>query len=458
MFAASALSLVADGATVKDVIVVGLNTSGAVTLEKITLNGATAVPGVALWSEIKSIVLGDVEAARTVTASGTAAAAKPLVQKTLIKAADYFNARALAGVGGFAFTMVTGLTKLEISNLDVMPAPVSVLNPADPAFYADLWAINDWINSNSSLIASTVSAGAYGGAPSNTVSPAFMAGGSEGTTTFADWQRGLNLLKRAGVNSVCVLTADPAVHAALKSHCAYMCGIGRFERDAAVGLMNGAMTDLASKNEIKAQIVDLNSRHIRAIAQSIERYNTEGDRQEFTPPFAAAMVLGMQAGAAVATPLTHKYVNALAFRQSNTWNPVDDAEEMIQAGLCFLEEKEGVGRRVVRNITTHLSSNNLAYIEGSVNQAVNYAVYNFRNNMEVAVGKKGFAGTINAAHSVAVNTLGLIVAAEVIITWRSLAISLAMDALEVGTEIAPVLPINFVKNTLHLVTARQTAA
>jgi hypothetical protein len=109
-------------------------------------------------------------------------------------------------------------------------------------------------------------------------------------------------------------------------------------------------------------------------------------------------------------------------------------------------------------VTSHLSSNNIAFVEGSVNQAVNYATFNFRTNMEAAVGKKGFAGTINAAKGIAVNTLGLLVDATILVTWRSLGIELVVDVLEVSAEMAPVLPINFVKNTIHLVTVRQSAA
>jgi len=458
MYAAGVATVVASGATTKDVIIVGLNTSGAIALEKLTLSGTGAVIGTAVWAEIKAIVLGDVEAARTVTLSGTAAWAKAAVQKTLIKAADYFNSRSVAGVGGFTCTLVTGLTSLAIGNLDVMVAATSILSPVEHSFYADLFAVNDWINSNSQFVQSAIAAGAYGGAPSNTASPMFLAGGSEGTTSFSDWQRALNLLKRVRVNTVVVLTSDPAVHAAVDAHCAYMGGIGRSERDGVVGVLNATLTDLASKDEIKAQIMALNSRHMRVVAQPVERYNTAGERQEFSPAFHAAIVAGMQAGAPVGTPLTHKYVNVLDFRQSTTWNPTDDAEEMIQAGLVFLENVEGTGRRVVRNVTTHLSSNNIAYTEASVNQAVNYAVFNFRTNMEVLVGKKGFAGTVNAGQGVALNTLGLLMDAQVLVAHRSLDIELIVDTMEVSVELAPVIPINFVKNTIHLVTVRQSAA
>jgi len=458
MYAAGVLTLVADGATTKNVIVVGKNTSGAIVLEKLTLNGTTPVVGTAVWSEIKALVLGEVQAARTVTASGTSAWAKVATQKTLLKLADYFNARYVAGVGGFVCTLQTALTSFVLGDLDLTPAAVNCLSPAEPSYYADLWAVKNWFNQNSQYVGASYSVGATGGAPSNTASPVFLSGGSEGTASFSDWQRGLNLLKKARVNSVVVLTPDPAVHAAQDAHCAYMGGIGRSERDAFVGIMNAGMTDVATKDEAKAQIIDLNSRHTRAVAQAIERYDTAGERREFTPPFYAAITAGMQAGSPVGTPLTHKYVNVLSIRQHSSWNPTDDADEMINAGLSFLENVESVGRRIVRNVTTHLSSNNIAFVEGSVNQAVNFATFNFRTNMEASVGKKGFAGTINAAKGVAVGTMGLLVDATILVTWRSLAIELVVDVLEVSVEMAPVLPINFVANTIHLVTVRQSAA
>jgi len=193
------------------------------------------------------------------------------------------------------------------------------------------------------------------------------------------------------------------------------------------------------------------------VGQAIERYNTSGEQAEFLPQFAACVIAGMQAGSSVGQPLTRKYANVLKLRQSTTWNPKEDAEELIQAGLLMFETIDGSGRQVVRNITTHQSSSNLAYTEGSVNEAVNYAVYNFRNEMEKMVGKAGFAGTANAAKGLAVNILGLLVNVA-IVAWRSLDVKLLLDVLEVAVEISPVLPVNFVKNTLHLVTIPQTAA
>lgn len=461
------LDAIADGATTKDLVLIGLDTTGAAQIEQITLTGAVEVAGVATWSEIQFIGMGDVEVARTITFGGEAARTVPATHDTLQKVADYFNARAHTPVAteyGFIFTMKTGLTTLNPNDLDDTAngaGAVSCLSPAVPDFYADLWAIVDWITNNSQYVSAAASSGSAGGAPSNTTAPVFLSGGIEGVTTTQDWQDALNLLKQTAVNSVVVLTHEPAIHAALDAHCAYMGGVGRNERDGFVGLLNSGGTDLAPKSEIKSQIVNLNTRHIRAFAQAIERYNTAGEREEFNPYYLAAVAAGMQAGSSVGTSLTYKYANVLKVRQavgSGAWNPTEDSEEMIAGGLCFLENVEGVGRRVVRNITTHLTTSNLAFTEGSVNEATNFATKNLRNNLEFAVGKKGFAGTINATKGVAFNTLGLLIDNQILVAWRALNIELIVDVLNVEVAIAPVIPINFVPTTVHLITIQQTAA
>lgn len=461
----SAVTVVADGATTKDLVLVGSSSTGASQLEKLTLTGATPVVGTANFSELTYLAIGDVEVARSLLFSAESVRTDGAVQNTIQKAADYYNARSYGAgpTGGFVFTIETGLLSFIPANLDVTTGaggPINCLNPAEPSFYADLWAIINWINNNSQFVSADRSSGAIGGAPDNTTAPVFLSGGVEGTPTSQSWQDALNLLKRIRVNSVLALTGDPAVHAMLNAHCVYMAGIGRSERDGFVGLLNAGLNDVASKSEIKSQIVALNSRHIRAFAQPIERFNTSGERQEFESFYQAAVAAGMQAGSPIGESLTYKYANVLSTRQktgTGTWNPTDDAEEMIQAGLCFMENVDGVGHRVVRNITTHLSSNNIAFVEGSVNEAANFAVFTFRTNMEYAVGRRGFSGTVNAAKGVAINSLGLLIDANILVAYRSLNIELIVDVLETSVEIAPIIPINFVPCTMHLVTVRQTA-
>ena len=77
--------------------------------------------------------------------------------------------------------------------------------------------------------------------------------------------------------------------------------------------------------------------------------------------------------------------------------------------------------------------------------------------MEAAVGKAGFAGTAQAAHTIAINNLTKQIGTS-IVAYRSLATSLTLDVIEQSLEVAPVLPVNFVKSTVHLVTVPQSAA
>lgn len=455
------VTVVADAAEATDLVLVGTNAAGAALLEKITLNGTTPVPGVADFATITRIVLGDVAAARTVTLTAVSAKSLAATQNTITKAADYFNAKQVIESGpvtkGFIFAIVTSRTGFLMADMDVMPAAVSIEDPANPDFLADLFLIVEWVNQNSQLISAAVASGASGGAPDNTSAPVFLSGGGEGTTSFSDYQAAIDLLKQIRVNTIVALTGDPAVHAAIDAHCALMGGIGRSERDAKLGALNAGLTDVPTKTEYKQQIVDINSRHVQLTGQAVERFNTAGEREEFLPPFEGCVAAGMQAGSPVGTALTYKFANVLGFRQHSTWNPQDDAEEMIQAGALMLENVDGVGRRWVRGVTTHLSSSNIAFTEASVNEAANFAAFNFRTNLEIAVGKPGFSGTINAAKGISITTLGLLVDESVLVAWQSLTFDLSVDVLTVAVQIAPVIPINFVKSTLHLVTIRQAA-
>ena len=282
-----------------------------------------------------------------------------------------------------------------------------------------------------------------------------------GAGTWTRPQGGDSSLRKVDCNTVVVLTGDPAVHAALEAHCAYMGGAGKSERDAIVGLSaldasNVPTGVLPNKSSIKSQILSINSRHVRACAQTIDRFNTSGVSTTFMPWFQAVGAAGMQAGSPVGTALTRKTMKVTAIGQDSSWDPVEDAHEMIMAGLWFMEAHR-TGRRCVRNVTTYLQSVNLAFTEASVNEAVNFTVFNFRNAMEVVVGEPGFAGTLAAGKSAGQTILNLQLREGALVQWRALALSLAADVMDVSVEVAPIIPVNFVRATVHLVTLSQAA-
>jgi len=304
------------------------------------------------------------------------------------------------------------------------------------------------INAGSSFVSAEI-LGAATGAPANLSTAQYLSGGTEGATSFGDWQDALNLLRDYRVNTVVPLTNDTAVQAATISHCTYMCAAGRSERDCVLGA-----TSAINLSDAKALALSMNTRHARLLIQDIQRFNTSGTKERFAPPFSACIAAGMQAGSEVGTSLTFKYLNVLDFFGNDaTYTIQDDANELIQAGLCMIEKNPNVGFRWLRNVTTYLIDNNLAYCEASVNEAVNYSVYTLRTALEAIVGKKGFAGTVTAAQGIAISVLGQLVGVTAIVSYKNLTIELTGDVMTIDVEIAPVIPVNFIKTTIHLVSA-----
>lgn len=434
----------------REIIIFGLAGQTGVA-EAITVSGATPVVGAVLtFTEVTVICLGEGDAAITWTTQGTAFALIPSGYPTVKEVVDRISV--LNGwVASVSAVPALSPGDLLISDLDELAA-VDVISPSVlGTFYGDL-ALSLAALNTSGLISAARASGASA-PPDNTASPLFLNGGVEGTTAFADWQAAFDLLRDEQISTIVPLTSDPAVHAAGDTHCAYMAGPGKRERDMIVGSAAGT-----AKAAVQAEAQQLNTRHVRYLFQEVQRFNTDGEEEWFPPYMFAAAVAGAQAGSAIAEPLTFKFFKALDVRQDSSIVLQDDANEMIQSGLWFLERVPNVGYRNARNITTWLIDNNLAYIEGSVNEAVNFATQNLRTNMEIAVGRKGFRATINQSLSTAVDVLAAMVDLEVLVTWRNLTITLSADVMELDVEIAAVNPVNFVKNNIHVVSARFAAA
>lgn len=308
-------------------------------------------------------------------------------------------------------------------------------------------------------------------APAN-VTAKYLTGGGEGVATQSDWEAGFALLRKLRVRSVVPLTGDPSVHQALKDHLAYVTTLGLNEQDGFVGLcaVDGSNEpvepfELPNKASIKSQIIALNTKNIRACAQTVDRYDANGVRQTYAPWFQACIAAGMQAGAPLGLPLTRKLANVISVDQApltpltpllTGWSPERDSDEMLQAGLWFMENVRGLGIRVVRNITTHLSSNNLAFCEGSVNDVLNFICYDWRQDLDKVIGHVGTPITLTAAKTRSAARLNLYVTNQLITSWRALTMTLDYDVLRPNVEIGFPPPINFVDASIYLSAANVT--
>lgn len=444
----TAVTVVADGVTVKPVVVFGFSASGAAQVEKFTLSSTTPVVGSLTWSRITGIAVGHVQTARTLTISGNVAVLAPSTYTTANDVAAYFNA-----LTGWTVAVTGGEGATEIADMDEKTATTVIGSAA--SFTGDLASIVAAINANSGLVTAAAATGGSG-APSNTGSAVFLTGGVEGTTSFADWQAALDVLRDEFVNTVVPLTDDAAVHAATKAHCVYMGGKGGQERDAVLGVASGT-----TKANAKAAAQALNTRHCRLAIQDVVRLNTSGVREQFPPYFTACLAAGMQAGSPVGTSLTRKYVDVLDTVGHSSYNIQDDSDELIDSGLLMLQYKDSVGWRWLRNVTTYLIDDNPAYTEAAVNEAVNFTAYNIRTVLEAALGRKAFSGTANAIADLVVEVLTQLSDPNgqfAITAWRNLTVEIVGDVAKVDVEVQPVESVNFVTTTLHLVRGTFAAA
>ena len=435
-----------------DCVVRGTNAAGTEIAERYDLTAANTTPvvGTTTFAKITQLEIGDTAAARTITLSCNAEATSHSTYSTIQKLVDRLNT-----LDGFlAAAVVPNPTTFLMTSMDFATAVTLVGVTAD--FTADLNAVITAINTGSGYV-SAARATSASAVPANTASPAFLTGGIEGTTTITQWQEAFELLRKRRVTTIVPLTRDPAVHNLLATHLVERAGSLRSEANGYVGL---ATADGAGETRanIKSQIRALSTRHISAISEECQRFDPDTGVATWYPPYIyASIAAGMQAGSAIGEPMTRKRPNITDIRNDSSWSAENDSSEMIDAGLMFSEKADTTGIRWVRSITTHLADDNVVFTEMSANEAANTAVFRLRSQLELKIGQRGLAGSAAAIKGLANDELGRLIDDEVIVAYQALQVEQIGDVFPVSVQIAPVLPINFIPITVHLVAVRAAA-
>jgi hypothetical protein len=403
------------------------------------------------FASISQLELGDLPAARTLTLTCSAAKTLHSTYPTVQKVVDRLNA-----LDGFtANGLVTNVTTFLMTDADY--AATITIQAVAGDFFADLFFFVEAINDNSQYV--TAARDAVGVAvPANTATAIYLSGGSEGTTTIAEWTEAFEKLRKRRVNIIVPLTRDPAVHALLLSHLVERAGRLRSEANGYIGIGKASDASGETKTNIKSASQTLQSRHLSFISEEVQRANPDTGEATWYPPYVyAAIAGGMQAGGAVGEPLTRKKPFVLDRRNDASWSVEDDVEELIDAGLMMSEKVDNVGIRWVRSVTGHLADDNVAFTEMSANAAANHAVFELRAALEQKIGRRGLGGTAAAIKGIASDILGRLVDDQIIVAYRALQVEQIGDVFPVSVEIAPVLPINFIPITVHLVAVRTAA-
>jgi hypothetical protein len=143
---------------------------------------------------------------------------------------------------------------------------------------------------------------------------------------------------------------------------------------------------------------------------------------------------------------------------------------MIINGIFFAEFIDGLGTRWVRDLTTWVKDDNLAYSEGSVRDAVRYVAHGLRTYLVARfTGKKATPATIANVKDASVTYLETARQDNIIVdstdpatgttikAYHNLKVYSSGDVLRINVGIFPVPGINFQLNDIFLQLPTQVA-
>lgn len=309
-----------------------------------------------------------------------------------------------------------------------------------------------------------------------------LTGGSRGVSTNQNFQDGFDELLLVRCNSVVPLIdqnlvtegfGSSATVASVAAQAAAHCAAARGAAQSTAGERGAFVGFRGTKTEVITQANALNDQDVALVCQNPTALDRTGTLVEFGPRMLAVMAASMRAGVVeVAEPLTHKLLRVAGITQDASWDPTDvtDANEMIIGGVLFAESIDGVGTRWVRDLTTWVASDNLAFSEGSVRDAVRYVAFGLRTTLEERfTGKKATPATIANVKDAASSWLELVRQDNIIVdstdpttgatikAYHNLKVTSSGDTAKINVGIFPVPGINFQLTDIYLQLPTQSA-
>lgn len=312
--------------------------------------------------------------------------------------------------------------------------------------------------------------------------PFNLTGGSRGTSSNSSFQDAFDALLKVRANHVVPLIdqdleneghGSTATVASVAAQLVDHVSIARGTAQNTAGERGGYIGFRGTKDEIIDQANAINDFDVHMVAQNPTVLDATGTLREFGPRILATMAASMRAGVPeVGEPLTFKFLRVSSLTQDNSWDPSEltDANQFIQNGILFAETIDGKGTRWVRDLTTHVKDDNLAFVEGSVRDAVRFIAFNLREVLvDRFTGKKAAPATITNIRDAAVAFLELARQDNIIVdstdpttgstirAWHNLKVFSSGDVVTLNVGIFPVPGINFQLNELFLQLPTQSA-
>lgn len=352
-------------------------------------------------------------------------------------------------------------------------------------FRQDLQEMVDWFNDFSTYLTAAKATGTgqegselpmntnfTGIIGSDTIS---LVNGVRGTSTNSTWQTGFDALMNVRANFVVPLISQDLVNegfgstatfasvaAQLKAHVQEARGVGQSERGGFLG-MAGTMT------EVIEQAAALNDTDVQLIPQKITTLNVDANLVEMDEWAAAVTAAGMRAGAPeVGTPLTFKLLKTTALSSDDTIDPTDltDINALLAGGVMFAQPAPNGGFRWVRDLTTYLLDDNIAFMDAHTREAVRFVAYDLRNHLEERfTGLKATPATVASLREATAAKLRTYLASNIIVEsrdpqnptstavipgFRNLKVSVTGNVASIRFEMFPVTGIVFELITINL--------
>lgn len=367
----------------------------------------------------------------------------------------------IAAVPGFIASVLSGagntpaLNGLDaLSAVDCKTAPVTVT--------ANLQVAVEWLTGLAQGFVTAVR-GAQSGAPLVTgTGYTFLSGGTDPATTIMDWATALGALQAIDCQWIAACSGDPAVHALIDAHVQYMSTVGRRERRAILGPNAG--TSMAA---VQALPLAINSDRTSIVWPGHYDYDDDtGALTLFAPWMSAVIVAAMFAGADPGTPMTNKTMTVRGL-EVVVRNPTD-TDQLIPAGVLVLEQTTK-GFKVVRSISTWLVNDKFNRVEQSCGAANDYAVRQVREKVDELRGQESNPLVLTLAIEVTDSILtelakpkpvgpGILVGDANSPAFKDIRATLVGDRLDVVWQQSPVVPLNFITNTVSTVPYSGTAS
>jgi hypothetical protein len=365
---------------------------------------------------------------------------------------------AINATGKYTAEVLTGSPNDETMQLDAVTN--QDVKTAAYTAKSDLQAAVDGVNNLSSYFKAERTDDA-GAAPAN-VNWTYASGGSNGITTNDDWQTAFDVLKTMKVDLILLLTSDASIHSMGDGHVAYMSGPnGKSERRQFVGgalqNWNNPASRVASLDALKTAAKNLNSDLTVHAGLGCYQYAPNGKPKLYPAYITAAMYAGIAAGSRPTMPLTRKYLKCLGLEANLQ---VTEAGDLIDAGIAapFPDPVQGAGYVISRQVTTWGKDNDIYRIEFSVGRGADYTASQVRKRHELMAGSEGDEGMDATIVNVTNGVLQDMLTAKMIRSYDSKATQLRVDNLSryVDYSAAPILPINWIFSTYHLLPTTAT--